>query len=98
MKISAGTVGRLLATLALCGATMGIVVGCGGGGGGADAGKSLYESKCAECHDLATVENAAGNYSSESEWADMVKSMQDQSTNISDDDAAAITAYLVANM
>lgn len=101
MKLNATKIGRVVATAAICGAMMGVVGCSGGGGGGADAGEALFNEKCAnggDCHDVTTVTDAAGNYNSPEEWADLVARMQVLTTEISDEDAATITDYLANNM
>ena len=74
----------------------GIIVCAGvmlGGCSSEDAG-ALYEKKCSTCHTLERVEQAT--YSTESQWLETIARMQQQTDSISDDDAAAIAAYLAS--
>lgn len=61
-------------------------------GCGAPSSEKLYQDKCSACHSLNAIPSSASAKSGE--WEGCVKRMQDMTTTISDEDAAAITAYL----
>lgn len=72
----------------------GLLAGLAGCSGSNDSGKQLYESKCAGCHDLATVDKAKSQYKTVDDWKGVIANMKSMGADVSDADADAIAQYL----
>jgi cytochrome c5 len=58
---------------------------------GADAGKTILEQSCANCHDLDLVSNRTGT---QAEWQEVVDRMNGRGASVAEKDVPALVQYL----